>query len=147
MIQMNTKVEDIDTSFFDMTQMEPYQKRRRLDQGMPLSHPEPQDSLITASSADIWRPYLHPTADQYAPDPMIQQVKLENPLIADSMLQQQYQQEHDQQQHDQQQLHHQQQQLQQQQLQQQENLISFMLKNEDQKLLANMSNGLQLTKL
>lgn len=144
---MNTKVDDLDSAFFDMNHMEPYQKRRRLE-GMSLTHVTPQDSLLAASSTtDIWRPYLHPEAESYVTvDPMIQQIKLENALLSDPMLHHQQQQQHEQQQHEQQHLQQQhQQQLQQQ--QQQENLISFMLKNEDQKLLANMSSGLQLTKL
>ena len=111
-----------------MSPSEPYSKRRRIDtqpQHQPL---QPQQQIQQVQSdqvlnmVDIWRPYLHP--GEYCD--MMPQIKLDDTLFSDPMTPQ-------------------------------DNLISFMLKGpeepnnhiirDSQKLLANMSNGLQLTKL
>ena len=146
---MNCRVDqDMDNSFpsYEMTeqqqqQQQPFQKRRKVDSTNSNLNSGSSHASTSSSSnsnlnmnnlaggggggmnADIWRPYLHPSEF----GDILPQVKVEPQLFSMDQTSQQ-----------------------------QDNFISFMLKGEEQnnhfvrdsqKILANMSNGLQLTKL
>lgn len=126
-LQVNCKTEELEPSFYEMSPSEPYSKRRRIDTQSDSHHlpqhlqpGQQQDMTMT----DIWRPYLQ-AGPEYC-DTMVPHLKLDNTLFSEPITSQ-------------------------------DNLISFMLKGpedqnghiirDSQKLLANMSGGLQLTKL